>query len=109
MNVFANASQGNRVPTVIELGCADRDNPCLLPTGLQADPYLEQVISRTYEIGARGRIGQGFGIVSVYNTDNKDDIIFVSTDVNSEKGFLPILVRLEIKESIYKSCKNSTT
>ena len=87
VNVFANASQGNRVPTVIELGCADRDNPCLLPTGLQADPYLEQVTSRTYEIGARGRIGQGFGIVSVYNTDNKDDIIFVSTDVNSGEGF----------------------
>ena len=87
MNVFANASQGNRVPTVIELGCADRNNPCLLPTGLQADPYLEQVTSRTYEIGARGRIGQGFGIVSIYNTDNKDDIIFVSTDVNSGEGF----------------------
>ena len=87
VNVFANASQGNRVPTVIELGCADRNNPCLLPTGLQADPYLEQVTSRTYEIGARGRIGQGFGIVSVYNTDNKDDIIFVSTDVNSGEGF----------------------
>jgi outer membrane receptor protein involved in Fe transport len=87
LNLFANASQGNRVPTVIELGCADRNNPCLLPTGLQADPYLEQVISRTYEVGARGRIGQGFGMVSVYTTDNKDDIIFVSTDVNSGVGF----------------------
>ena len=87
LNLFANASQGNRVPTVIELGCADKDNPCLLPTGLQADPFLEQVISRTYEIGARGRIGQGFGIISIYNTDNKDDIIFVSTDVNSGQGF----------------------
>ncbi len=58
INIFANASQGNRVPTVIELGCADRDNPCLLPTGLQADPYLEQVTSRTYELGARGFIGE---------------------------------------------------
>ncbi len=87
LNLFTNASQGNRVPTVIELGCADKNNPCLLPTGLQADPYLEQVISRTYEIGARGRVGQGFGIISVYNTDNKDDIIFVSTDVNSGQGY----------------------
>jgi len=87
INIFANASQGNRVPTVIELGCADRNNPCLLPTGLQADPYLEQVISRTYEIGARGSIGQGFGIISIYNTENKNDIIFVSTDVNSGEGF----------------------
>ncbi len=87
INIFANASQGNRVPTVIELGCADRDNPCLLPTGLQADPYLEQVTSRTYELGARGFIGEGFGVVSVYTTNNKDDIIFVSTDVNSGEGF----------------------
>ena len=38
LNLFANASQGNRVPTVIEVRCADRNNPCLLPTGLQADP-----------------------------------------------------------------------
>ncbi len=87
LNLFANASQGNRVPTVIELGCADKDNPCLLPTGLQADPYLEQVISRTYEVGARGLIGNALGIISIYVTDNKDDIIFVSTDVNSGEGF----------------------
>lgn len=87
INLFITASQGNRVPTVIELGCADENNPCLLPTGLQADPYLEQVISRTYEVGARGRIAQGFGVLSVYNTVNKDDIIFISTDLNSGEGF----------------------
>ena len=87
INLFITASQGNRVPTVIELGCADENNPCLLPTGLQADPYLKQVISRTYEVGARGRIAQGFGVLNVYNTVNKDDIIFISTDLNSGEGF----------------------
>ena len=109
VNVFANASQGNRVPTVIELGCADKDNPCLLPTGLQADPYLKQVTSRTYEIGARGRIGQGFGIVSVYNTENKDDIIFVSTDVNSGEGFFTNFGKTRNQGVDLQICKNSTT
>ena len=32
-SLFANVSQSNRVPTVIELGCADPDQPCRLPAG----------------------------------------------------------------------------
>lgn len=88
INFFMNASQGNRVPTVIELGCADKENPCLLPTGLQADPFLKQVVSQTFEIGVRNSFGANdFGIINIYNTDNENDIIFVSTDVNSGAGY----------------------
>ena len=69
---FANGAQSNRVPTVIELGCADPAEPCRLPVGLQSDPYLKQVVSRTVEAGVRG---EGFG-ATVFRTVNRDDILF---------------------------------
>jgi outer membrane receptor for Fe3+-dicitrate len=69
---FANAAQSNRAPTVIELGCADPAEPCRLPVGLQSDPYLKQVVSRTMEAGVRGK---GFG-ATVFRTVNRDDILF---------------------------------
>ncbi|VXB56205.1 TonB-dependent receptor [Massilia sp. 9I] len=69
---FANAAQSNRVPTVIELGCADPAEPCRLPVGLQSDPYLRQVVSRTVEAGVRGK---GVG-ATVFHTVNRDDILF---------------------------------
>jgi len=34
LTLFGNWAQSNRAPTVMELGCADKDNPCALPTGL---------------------------------------------------------------------------
>ena len=50
---FGNWAQSNRAPTILELGCADSANPCALPTGLQSDPYLSQVVSQTLEGGMR--------------------------------------------------------
>ena len=81
ITVFGNLGQSNRVPTVIELGCADPDNGCRLPTGLQADPYLKQVIARTLEVGTRWKLSDDSGYtVSVYRSDNSNDILFVPTD-----------------------------
>jgi len=79
--LFANASQSNRVPTVIELGCADPDQPCRLPVGLQSDPYLKQVISRTIEAGARWKQDGQHASLAVYRTQNKDDILFRTAGV----------------------------
>ena len=73
---FANIAQSNRVPTVIELGCADPDEPCRLPVGLQSDPYLKQVIARTLEVGLRTG-GERRGVnATLYRTVNRDDILF---------------------------------
>lgn len=83
--LFANVAQGNRVPTVIELGCADPENPCRLPVGLQADPYLKQVIARTVEAGVRGRLQGGRYVVSLHRTGNRDDILFLSAP--SRQGY----------------------
>lgn len=73
---FANIAQSNRVPTVIELGCADPDEPCRLPVGLQSDPYLKQVISRTLEAGLRGGGKRAGWSATLYRTVNRDDILF---------------------------------
>jgi outer membrane receptor protein involved in Fe transport len=74
--LFANAAQSNRVPTVIELGCADPAEPCRLPVGLQSDPYLKQVVSRTIEAGARWKSGDSSATLALYRTINRDDILF---------------------------------
>lgn len=86
--LFANVARNNRVPTVIELGCADPEEPCRLPAGLQADPFLEQVISTTVEAGARWTIRPGMrASVAAFRTDNKDDILFRSVSVNGQLGY----------------------
>jgi len=76
LTLFANGSQSNRVPTVIELGCADPEQPCRLPVGLQSDPYLKQVVSRTIEAGVRWKQDGRQATLALYRTQNKDDILF---------------------------------
>jgi outer membrane receptor protein involved in Fe transport len=85
--VYGNASQSTRVPTVIELGCADPDEPCRLPAGLQSDPPLDQVVARTLEAGARWRPSpKTFAWVSLYRTDNRDDILFLRAP-DTQQGY----------------------
>ena len=83
LSVFTNIGQSNRVPTSIEMGCADSNYACRLPTGLQADPYLKQVIAQTLETGLRWQLSTDSGVsVAVYRSENKDDILFRA--VNSQ-------------------------
>ena len=84
---FASASQNSRAPTAIELGCADPEQPCRLPTGLQADPRLEQIVSRTYEVGVRWNPSpdQAFN-ASLYRADNRNDILFLRAP-NTQLGY----------------------
>lgn len=83
LTVFASASQGTRMPTAIELGCADPANACQLPTGLQADPYLRQVVSRTYELGGRWKATDATDLtLALYRSDNRDDILFQRSPVS---------------------------
>jgi hypothetical protein len=88
-----NAEQGNRVPTAIELGCADPAQPCRLPVGLQSDPYLKQVVARTVEAGVRGRWGAVDADLSLYRTVNRDDILFVGAGAASHAGYFANLAR----------------
>jgi outer membrane cobalamin receptor len=86
--VFANLARNSRAPTVIELGCADPEEPCRLPAGLQADPYLAPVRSTSFEAGLRLPATAGWGgSMALYRTDNRNDILFSSVSVNGQLGY----------------------
>ena len=80
LTYYANYTEGSRAPTVIELGCSDPEKPCGLPNDFASDPDLKQVISRTFEVGARGTLAHNLNwSVDLFSTDNTDDIQFVAT------------------------------
>ena len=88
LTIFGNWAQSNRAPTVMELGCADSANSCTLPTGLQSDPYLKQVVSQTIEAGLRWKNENGYSLgLSAYQTINKDDILFTATNTAGQGYF----------------------
>jgi iron complex outermembrane receptor protein len=80
LTTYASYSEGMRAPTPVELTCADPNAPCRLPNSFLADPPLEPVISKTIELGARGKIYRDLGWnAAVYNIDLSDDIQFISS------------------------------
>ncbi|WP_083615333.1 TonB-dependent receptor domain-containing protein [Paraburkholderia sp. SOS3] len=74
-------NEGMRTPTSIELACADPTAPCSLPNDFIADPSLKPVISKTFEVGARGRIGSNTQwSAAAFSTTLDDDIQFISSE-----------------------------
>jgi iron complex outermembrane recepter protein len=77
--VYASYNQGTRVPTPMELTCADPNAPCSLPNAFSSDPPLKAVAARNVEIGARGELGAGLSFTaSVFRTNLDNDIQFVA-------------------------------
>jgi len=88
LQAYANVARNRRVPTVIELGCADPDEPCRLPAGLQSDPYLKAVRSTSTELGLRWTPAAGQRVeLALYRNDNRDDILFSSVSATSQLGY----------------------
>ena len=84
LTVYGGFAQGSRAPSPIELGCADPANPCTLPNALASDPPLNQVITRTFELGLRGRIGDKIRWnAGLFQATNTDDILFVGTTTSA--------------------------
>ena len=80
LNVYGGYSEGSRAATSIELGCANPDEPCKLPNAMAGDPPLNQVVTRTWEAGARGDYRGVNWSAGVFRSDNHDDILFVLSD-----------------------------
>ena len=89
MGAYLSFSQSNRVPTPVELTCADPEAPCNLPNSFLADPPLDQVRTDTWEGGLRGQIGDSVELsLGAFRSVNKNDIMFISTGgVTSNEGF----------------------
>jgi outer membrane receptor protein involved in Fe transport len=91
LTAYGGYSEANRVPTPLELGCADPTHPCILATFLVSDPPLQQVVSHTWEAGFRGShsFGPDFGTltwkVGAFHAINTNDIL--SIPAPNDQGF----------------------
>ncbi len=91
----ARYAESSRAPNPVELTCSDPVAGCRLPSAFVADPPLAQVVTRTVELGARGRLGGSGGgrpeargaaaaagvrwSVALYRADSLDDILFINS------------------------------
>jgi iron complex outermembrane receptor protein len=87
ISLFGGYSEANRAPTPLELDCANPNQPCLLESALLGDPALAQVVSHTYQAGARGSFGGLFGdnhlnwSASFFRTDSDNDIVALASAI----------------------------
>ncbi len=87
LNIYAGYNESSRAPTAIELGCANPEQPCKLPNSLAGDPPLDQVVTRTFEIGARGGSLGADSLqwnAGLFSAENQNDILFVA---DNQSGF----------------------
>ena len=79
LTLYVNYDQGTRVPTPMELTCANPTAPCTLPDAFTSDPPLKAVTAKNFEVGARGEIGRSLSFTaSVFRTNLENDIQFVA-------------------------------
>ncbi len=93
LGLYGSYSESARVPTPMELSCADEDDPCKLPNAFLADPPLAQVVAKTWEAGFRGNLNQMIDNAKVnwnvgfFHTTNHNDIIFNRGGDSISEGF----------------------
>jgi outer membrane receptor protein involved in Fe transport len=91
VTAYAGYSEANRVPTPLELGCADPAHPCIIAAFLVSDPPLKQVVSRTVEAGFRGSHQLNIGTLSwklgAFRATNSDDILAIPSPALQGFGY----------------------
>lgn len=91
LTAYAGYSEANRVPTPLELGCADPATPCLIAAFLVSDPPLKQVVSKTVEAGFRGtkelNIGSLGWKIGGFRATNDDDIVAIPVPGRTGFGY----------------------
>ena len=86
--LFGNLGLSSRVPTPVELTCADPEDPCRLPNAFLSDPPLRQVVARTLELGARGSWRSVRLSAALFRADSRNDILFISSGGLTGSGHL---------------------
>lgn len=88
LSIYGSYNEGMRAPTSMELGCANPNVPCKLPNAMAGDPPLKKVVSKTFELGARGNLLSSMKwSAAVYRTENHDDIHFIATNATNNMGY----------------------
>lgn len=94
LSFYGSYSEASRVPTPVELTCADPDAPCKLPNAFVADPPLDQVITKTWETGLRGELSSGIDWnANFFRATSFDDLIFVSSGALTNEGYFQNVAR----------------
>ena len=84
LTAYAAYNEGMRIPTPVELTCADPSAPCSLPNAFLADPPLDPIIAKTLEAGVRGPITPSVRWhATAYQTALESDILFVSASASA--------------------------
>lgn len=84
---FASLAQAARAPTPVELTCANPDDPCRLPNGFVDDPPLDEVVTRTLEVGLRHRGRTVSGSAALFHAVSRDDILFITDGELANQGY----------------------
>jgi outer membrane receptor protein involved in Fe transport len=88
LTFYGSYNEGFRVPTPVELTCADPEAPCSLPNSFIADPPLKPVVSSTFELGLRGKLGEGVRwTTALYRTELTNDILFTNVGGGLIRGY----------------------
>lgn len=88
LTLYGTYNEGMRAPTSMELGCANPEVPCKLPNAMAGDPPLNEVVSKTIELGARGNLSSEVKwSAAIYRTENHDDIHFIATNATNGMGY----------------------
>jgi outer membrane receptor protein involved in Fe transport len=88
LSFFGGYNEGMRAPSPVELSCADPVHPCALPNAFGGDPDLNEVVSKTWEGGVRGRLGKTVSWnMGLFRTQNFDDIQFIASNTSGAGYF----------------------
>lgn len=84
---FGSLAQATRAPTPVELTCANPEDPCRLPNGFVDDPPLDEVVTRTAELGLRHRSKTLSGSLALFHAVSRDDILFITDGNLTNQGY----------------------
>jgi outer membrane receptor protein involved in Fe transport len=93
LSAFAGYGRGFRSPVILEVSCADPDDPCQLPFELGPDPPLLPVTSDTWQAGLRLAFASVRAEVVGYWSEVHDDIFNVIVPDSPTRGFFTNLER----------------
>ena len=93
LSFYGSYSEASRVPTPVELTCADPEAPCKLPNAFVADPPLDQVVTKTWETGLRGELGSLGWNADFFRATSFDDLIFISSGALTNEGYFENVAR----------------
>jgi len=87
VSAFGGYGRGFRAPVILEVTCADPDDPCQLPFELGPDPPLDPVKSDTWQAGLRFMRGATHATAVGYWTEVHDDIFNVVDEDTPTRGY----------------------